>query len=211
MSHKKKREAFGQFVASLLLGSGKLYPSLNITGTKLFDSIEFTIDFGPGEQTIIGYVELFLWNFADKQDRAGCSEDCAYKSLLKHLGLVSPWDLLDEDSKISSASKPTEVAIKTEDASCGSDTVHPSQEFEKQQNEVIELSDDSEDELGIRGSKVKAVVPAVAAKAAAPTSLPALSESTSSRPRAHDDFLRTYSFARRCSENQRLRLPRCYS
>lgn len=153
MPTDKKREAMGQFVAARLYETGE-HPGFKITGTRLMNSVDFTIVLGSGKETIIGYHQLFVWCFADRQDRAGCSGLRAFKTLLNNLGLASPWDLLDGSPKESCTSKPPEAAIK---------------------REVIDVRSDSEDESkpSWGGSKFQAPIPA-----AAPPSFEKLSESS---------------------------------
>lgn len=142
MPTDKKREAMGQFVAARLYETGE-HPGFKITGTRLMNSVDFTIVLGSGKETIIGYHQLFVWCFADRQDRAGCSGLRAFKTLLNNLGLASPWDLLDGSPKESCTSKPPEAAIK---------------------REVIDVRSDSEDESkpSWGGSKFQAPIPAAA-------------------------------------------------
>ena len=57
------------------------------------------------DMLLIGYDKLARWAFADRKDRAGCANHAHYRSLLKDLGIQSPWDLID---------KP-EPAVKSEE------------------------------------------------------------------------------------------------
>ena len=165
-----------------LRGSSSLLLYFFQNPARINTEAKFIID--GEDMLLIGYDELARWAFADRKDRAGCADHAYFASLLKNLGVKSPWVLFDKPSDLSSRNKvvKAEELETDDDADAADDRMSLHEQKTSVGGSKIECVDLLDSDSEHEGAQLKVLTPGKSGKPGKPSAsypgMPTVSKSS---------------------------------